>query len=259
MTTNPYAAPRAQVADERTLIPGNFHPEGRSVPAGNGWSWIVSAWNLFMRAPWLWVGVTVVFLIGSIVLSIIPFGQLALTLFGPVLAGGVVSASRALDQGAEVEFGDFFAGFRNRTGSLIGVGVISLIIATVVFLGVFAVMGISAFSAMMRGDADPQVMMTMGLTLVLAGLIVMALLLPLAMATWFASPLVMFHDMAPFDAMKASFKGCLKNMLPFLVYGIVMFFAMIVASIPFGLGWLALGPVVAASVYTGYRDIYFTE
>jgi hypothetical protein len=29
------------------------------------------------------------------------------------------------------------------------------------------------------------------------------------------------------------------------------------ASIPFGLGWLVLGPVLGASLYTGYRDIFF--
>ena len=32
----------------------------------------------------------------------------------------------------------------------------------------------------------------------------------------------------------------------------------VVASIPFMLGWLILGPVMAASIYTAYRDIYFT-
>jgi hypothetical protein len=30
----------------------------------------------------------------------------------------------------------------------------------------------------------------------------------------------------------------------------------IFASIPFGLGWFALGPVVVGSVYAAYRDIY---
>jgi uncharacterized membrane protein len=56
--------------------------------------------------------------------------------------------------------------------------------------------------------------------------------------------------------MKASFTGCLRNVVPFLVYGIVGFVLAIVATIPLGLGWLVLGPVFAASVYTGYRDIY---
>jgi hypothetical protein len=47
-------------------------------------------------------------------------------------------------------------------------------------------------------------------------------------------------------------------MLPFLLYGIVFFIAAIIASIPLMLGWLVLGPLLAASIYTAYRDIYFT-
>ena len=56
--------------------------------------------------------------------------------------------------------------------------------------------------------------------------------------------------------MKGSFSGCLKNILPFLVYSVVMFVLAVFATIPLALGWLALGPVFAASVYTSYRDIY---
>jgi uncharacterized membrane protein len=48
-------------------------------------------------------------------------------------------------------------------------------------------------------------------------------------------------------------------MLPFLVYSLVVFGLAIVAFIPLGLGWLVLGPVSFASVYTAYRDIYFGE
>ena len=59
--------------------------------------------------------------------------------------------------------------------------------------------------------------------------------------------------------MKESFSGCLKNIVPFLLYGVVLFVAAIVAAIPLGLGWLVLGPVIAGSLYASYRDIYFTS
>ena len=83
-------------------------------------------------------------------------------------------------------------------------------------------------------------------------------MLPLVMATWFAPALIVFHDMGVRAAMKASFIGCLKNVLPFLLYGVLGLIAGVIASIPFGLGWLVLAPVFVASIYTGYRDIYFT-
>jgi uncharacterized membrane protein len=99
-------------------------------------------------------------------------------------------------------------------------------------------------------------MQALGMTMVLAMLVMFALLLPLIMAVWFAAPLVLFHDHGAVDAMKGSFAGCLRNILPFLWYGVLFFLLSIVATIPLGLGWLVLGPVLAASVYTSYRDIY---
>jgi hypothetical protein len=41
------------------------------------------------------------------------------------------------------------------------------------------------------------------------------------------------------------------------VFGVAFFLLAIVATIPVGLGWLVLGPVLLASIYTGYRDIYY--
>jgi uncharacterized membrane protein len=81
-------------------------------------------------------------------------------------------------------------------------------------------------------------------------------MLPLLMALWFAPALVIFHDVQPMAAMKSSFQGCLRNMLPFLIYGIVGFLLAIVAVIPLGLGLLVLGPVMWGTMYVGYRDIF---
>ena len=71
-----------------------------------------------------------------------------------------------------------------------------------------------------------------------------------------APALVVFQGEGVIDSMKASFAGCLKNIVPFLVYGVVFFLLALVAMIPIGLGWLVLGPMLSASVYTSYRDIY---
>jgi len=79
------------------------------------------------------------------------------------------------------------------------------------------------------------------------------------MATWFAAALIAFHEMSAVEAMKSSFAACLKNFLPFLVYGLILLIPSLVATLPLGLGWLVLGPVVAASIYTAYRDIYFNR
>jgi uncharacterized membrane protein len=76
------------------------------------------------------------------------------------------------------------------------------------------------------------------------------------MAVWFAPALVVLRGIEPLDAMRLSFNGCLRNFVPFLVYGLVGLLLAIVATIPLMLGWLVLGPVTIASLYTSYCDIY---
>ena len=261
MSTNPYAAPKAQVADETIVLRNNFIPGGRSVPAGNGWNWIAAAWTIFRAEPGLWIGMVIMFAAIFIILGMIPLlGPIASMVLGPVFTGGLVIAARTVDLGGDMRFDQFFAGFKHRFGALLGVGALYLagVLAILLIVSVFT--GAGLFGLMM-GTSQPtnEEFLKIGLTLALAGLLMLALMLPLVMAIWFAPPLVVFHDFGPVEAMKASFFGCLKNMLPFLLYGVVLLVASVIATIPIFLGWLVLGPVIAASVYTSYRDIYFSE
>jgi len=93
----------------------------------------------------------------------------------------------------------------------------------------------------------------------IALLVAMALLIPLLMAYWFAPALVVLRNMTAMDAMKLSFLGSLRNMWPFLIYGVIAFILMMIAMIPFGLGMLILVPVLNASIYLGYKDIFPAE
>ena len=255
MTTNPYAAPKAAVADEAIVLNADFVPGGQSRPAGNGWTWIAEGWELFKRQPGLWIGMILLAAVIFIAASLIPIvGPLATTLFGPVFAAGVMVGCKTLDSGGELELGHLFAGFRERTGTLIAVGALYLAATVVVIVVVSLVMGVGMMT--MMGAGDPQEVAAMGMTIVLAVLIMFALLLPAVMAIWLAAPLVVFHEHGAVEAMKGSFAGCLKNILPFLVYSVVLFVFAIAATLPLMLGWLVLGPVFAASVYASYRDIY---
>jgi uncharacterized membrane protein len=66
----------------------------------------------------------------------------------------------------------------------------------------------------------------------------------------------MLRNDEPLASMKTSFVACLANIWPMLVYSLVGLVLAIVATIPFGLGWLVLGPVFAASVYASFKDIF---
>jgi uncharacterized membrane protein len=258
MSTNPYAAPKAQVADETFVPGGNFVPNGRTVPTGNGWTWFSAAWSIFRAAAGTWIAMVLVLLVVFIVLAILPIiGPIASMVLGPVFTGGLVMASRTAAEGGNVEFSQLFAGFKHRFGSLLAVGALYFAGMVAIILLTTIVSGVGMFGVL-GGATSPEQVARMGFTIVLAMLIMAGLMLPLVMAIWFAPPLIVFHDMGAGEAMKASFLGGLKNMLPFLLYGIVLMVAAVLASIPLMLGWLVLGPVMAASVYTAYRDIYFS-
>lgn len=228
---------------------------GRSVGAGQGWTWIADGFGLFKKAPVLWIALVVVLFVILVVLAFIPvLGALATFLLMPVFAGGLMLGCRALQGGGELELNHLFAGFKAHTANLVVLGAIAIVGWIIVLLPVVAIVGVGALAGAMRGDVAGLV--AMGGSLMLAWLVAMALSIPIYMALWFAPALVVLRGLAPVAALKVSFLGCLKNMVPFLIYGLVMLVLGIVAAIPLGLGWLVLGPVVIASIYTAYRDIY---
>jgi|APFre7841882724_1041349.scaffolds.fasta_scaffold01765_7 uncharacterized membrane protein len=257
MATNPYAAPQARVADAPVPTPdGQFVPDGQALAAGSGWAWFVDGWRLFRAQPGLWIGISVALLAFYVLVSLIPWiGQLATTLLTPVIAGGLLLGCKALDEGGTLTFGHLFEGFRlPQAGRLVMVGVVSLAAAVVMLVSIFLVVG-AGFGVSMLGGTPG--MGGLGLTTALAILIALAVSIPVYMALWFAPALVTLHDFGTADALKASFTACLKNMLPFLVYGIAALLLSVVALVPFGLGLLVLVPVFIASVYAAYRDIFF--
>ena len=235
-----------------------------AVPSGHGTAWWTEGWRLFVAAPGPWIAITVIFLVLFVMIALIPIiGSIATTLLTPVFAGGVFVGCRSLDRGGALTVGHLFASFSDRLGPLIIVGVIyligSFVIVLVVIACLIATVGIGGFSALMSGDpfqASWTLLTSVGLGALLALLFGMLLGLPLLMAYWYAPALVVFRNDEPLAAMKTSFTACLVNMLPMLVYSLLGLVFAIAATIPFGLGWLVLGPVFAASVYASYKDIF---
>ncbi len=234
---------------------------GRTCPGGAGWTWIVEGWKLFARAPLMWIISIVILFIVALAMSLIPvIGSIAFQLLNPVIAAGFVVACRSLERGGEFELEHLIAGFKSNFGSLVVVGLV-VVAAGIVMLLIFgAFVGFSILTAFLTGNVENMMSAAVGsvMLLLLGTLIVLALMVPLMMAYWFAPALILLNGMAPIEAMKASFFGCLRNIIPFLIYGIVMTIFAILAAIPIFLGFLVWAPVTIASSYAAYRDI-FTE
>jgi hypothetical protein len=206
--------------------------------------------------PLIWIVMLIVFLALLALLSLIPIvGSVASLISQPILLGGMLLGCRALEEGDDLRIEHLFDGFRRNTNQLALVKLYSslgyLLIALAVGGGALGL----GLSDGLRGTPETGFGIAI-IGLLMAGLFGMALALPVAMATWFAPALILFHDLPALDAMKLSFIGCLRNLPPFLVYGLITLLLGFLAIIPAGLRLLVLGPTLVGSVYSGYQDVF---
>jgi uncharacterized membrane protein len=173
----------------------------------------------------------------------------------PVFIGGLMLGCRKIEKGDDIELADLFSGFKHSGGSLVLVGLIGLGLTIAAIVPAAIIVAVSGyFGAVAGGD-----MASMGMGVIFGVLLFMALVIPVYMALWFAPALVALQGHNSTHAIAQSFRGCLRNFVPFLVYSLILFVLAIIASIPLMLGWLILVPVLIASVYAAYRDIFFEQ
>jgi len=240
------------MADTTAFVPG-----GRSLEASRGWAWIARGFEMFKRKAGIWILITVVLGVIFIGLTLIPVvGTVATWVLFPVFAGGIMLGCHALEQEGRLEVAHLFAGFSRRAGDLVVIGLLSIVGWIIVIIPVILAVGAGAFFAAAQGE--PEALAAIGPGIAIAWLLAIGLAVPIYMALWFAPALVVLRETPPIEALKQSFRGCLHNIVPFLVYGVVVTVLSIIAVIPFGLGLLVLMPVIMASVYVAFCDIFFS-
>jgi hypothetical protein len=252
-----YAAPAsAVVANE--MQPGDDAFGLRKVATDNGWHWIAGGWDHFKRNPFAWIGALIVWYVIILVADFIPFiGSLAVNLFSPVFIAGFMLGASEQDSGGDFTVQHLFAGFSANLGNLVLTGLLYLVagaIVGVVAVLLFAMTGLGSMiqqAEMGSIGAGPSVVSIMLLVTV-----ILTLLAVMSMAFWFVPLLVVFDGISPVQAIPMSFAACWKNALAFLVYGLVAFGLALLAMLTLGLGFIVFAPVMMASIYVSYRDIF---
>ncbi len=252
--------------------------EPRKAEAGRGWDWFVEAVGLFRQSPGIWIGICLVYVVIIIAASAVPGASLLTTLFGPVFSGGLILACASQDAGTGVRIEHLFAGFRgSHFGQLVLLAVLYLgaILALVIVGAILAiaVLGLSpSHLDVMRSDPTQYFLPMLLLITVLFGLFI-----PVMMGMWLAPALIALRNIGPVDAFKLSFKACMVNWAPLLIYGLVVLLVPFVIAIPVGIIWAASSsagltaivgfillvlfmvfamPVAFISIYTAYRDMF---
>jgi uncharacterized membrane protein len=249
------------------VTPGGARSAGpRSLAAGAGVSWLTEGWRIFTAAPGPWLGITLIFFLIMFALGLVPVaGMAAQQLLAPVFAGGAILGCQALARGEPLTITHLFDGFKApRMSPLMLLGLINLGISAAIWVA-FALLVAGAvgftggFASLLSGDPvqlGAAVLASLGFATIFGLLIAIVGVSVLAMMWWFAVPLIVVNGVAPWNAMTTSLHACLRNVLPFLLYGVVLIGLAIVASIPFFLGWLVLAPVAFASQYASWRQVF---
>lgn len=251
---DPFEPPRAELEDAQG---GDFH-EPRSVPFSRGWGWLREGFSMVFASPLGWIGAIVVWTLLGLVLNLVPVINFLAAMLTSVFMGGLMLGAHEQRGGKAFTIGHLFAGFSRRLGPLFLVGVLYMVGFLAIALGVGAGVGGLMFAAAGGsevGGTPPEALFFEPMVWLFM-LLALALMIPLIMAYWFAPALVIIDDVSALSAMGMSFRACLKNILPFLLYGLIGMVLFILGAVPLFLGLLLVVPAIAASVYTSYSDIF---
>ncbi len=232
--------------------PGPGDVPFNTVDSGRGVEWLKGGWAEFIANPGIWVAIALIYGVAAFVLNFIPFiGGLAVALLTPVIAGGLMLGCRARASGGKVQIEHLWSGFQGPVAQLVIIGAVTLGVGILIGILMTVIVG----GAMMGGMATGSGGMAMG-GLFLGFILSLVLLIPLAMATWFAIPLVAIRGVDAVTALKSSFKASLANLVPLVVLGVLYAVLMFIASLPFGLGLLVVLPMIWGSQYASFRDVF---
>lgn len=232
--------------------------EPRKIPPMQGWQWIVSAFKLFKQSPTAWLGITGVFVLAMVGMSLIPLiGGLLSTLLGPVFLGGLMFSAQKQSRGESPLLADLFTGFQQRFAELLKVGVLYMFGTMLVVLLMVALLAGAAYLGLLNIDKNVDTFAQMGAIWPVLILVVAAFSVVYS-AYFYAPTLVMLQGLKAGEAMKLSFLAFWRNWQPILVMSVIGAALLILAMLPMFLGLIVALPVALITSYICYADVFET-
>lgn len=233
--------------------------EIRTANAARGLGWFVDGFNSFQPNISAWVGISILMLFASTVSGLFTLAGLVMQLLFPAFMGGLMLGCREAETGGKLKLDHLFAGFKQDAAELVLFGVINTILmggvmALMVITIIMTLGGMTVYSSLFEGNYN-LLLDNLQIIMIIV-LIALLVTIPLLMTLLFGPALIVFNKLNALQAMKVSLIACVKNSLPFLVYGIVGLVLSVLATLPLLLGWIVLIPVSFASIYFAYKDIF---
>ena len=238
--------------------------EIRRLNAARGWIWVRHGYLLIMRNPLM----SVTF---ALLCALALFATIKMPILGPLLAilqipiviAGYMRLCRALEEEERVELTLLLEGFQKHTGRLAALGGF-LMLGMLLSSMVMVVVGGEALRTLLdnvNAASNPQLLFDAMLTgasgVAFSLMLGISMVCVLMLAFQYAPMLVFFNDLRPFDAMRASLTGSLRNIVPYTLYNLILQgIALILSLLPYSIGLIVILPLSLTSLYVSYRNIF---
>jgi len=228
----------------------------RDVRASRGAAWIAAGWRLFRAWPMVWMGLSAGWMLITFGLVLVPLvGAVAANLLQPVFFASFAIIARKQLAGEAPEMGDLFAGFRRPLRALVQLGAL-LLVAEIAIFFLMSLLGLPG-----AGGEGEEILTIADYLQLLQGkewILVVGLVLTAVVkgALWFAPAILAFHDLSTAHALRWSVFAALSNAGAMIVYGVVLTVVFLLGALPWGLGLLVVIPVMVASTYAGYAEVF---
>ncbi|NUS39926.1 MAG: hypothetical protein HOQ02_13005 [Lysobacter sp.] len=267
----------------------------RKVPASAGAEWLLGGFRLLRQSP---VGFGTLGLVYGLIALVVGLSaeksaplfallELVLVVIAPVLVGGMVYAARAIDAGGHAAPEHLLQGVRDGKVARLLATLLPQVVALLlcVLLLVLLVGGGDQLQQMARtitelqaqARPDPALAETLPIgRLMLWLLLVFVVGIVAGFFTFVAAPEIMFTDSPAFDAMRRSFRACVRNLPALIVFFVltaiaalavylaVMLVALVARLIagPMAMQLVAqllstavLMPVITGAMYVGWKQM----
>jgi hypothetical protein len=217
----------------------------RVVPAGRGLAWFQQAIRALDANPRRLIQIASVYVLIQLMpnlLANIPELKLAvsaaLLVLGPALSAGLMYAVSEAHAGRAVSVGQLFEGLR-RPGArtqLLVLGMIWLVAALGMAYCFQHILGTGAAQVMLdladqKIKPDSPAVQALAVPMLKGMLAVMAILFVLLIGLFFAVPRVMFDGRNALASVAESFAACASNIVPMLVYALLLMAAAFAATV----------------------------
>lgn len=216
------------------------------VPASAGAEWLLGGFRLLRQAP---LGLAALGAIYGLVALLVPLSmpvsatlfmllELVLVLLGPILTGGMVYAAQTVDQGGRPLPSHLLQALREGKGGRLLATLVPQLLAVllcalllVLLIGPQALAQMAQTVEVLQHQAHPDPALVSGLPI---GRLLLWMLLALVIGvvtsffTLLAVPEIMLTDSPAADAMRRSFRACVRNvpaLIVFLVLAMIAIFA----------------------------------